>query len=35
VNARRTLALVAAACAGLATLAAVLAQVSSGSYELW
>lgn len=34
-NARRTLALVAAACAGLATLAAVLAQVSSGSYELW
>lgn len=34
-NARRTLAIAAAAVAGITTLVAVLAQVSSGSYELW
>ena len=34
-HARRTLALAAAACVSFATLAAVLAQVSFGSYELW
>lgn len=32
---RRTIALAAAAFAALATLVAVLGQVSSGSYELW
>ncbi len=32
---RRAVALAAAAFAGLATLVAVLGQVSSGSYELW
>ncbi|GIW13647.1 MAG: hypothetical protein KatS3mg062_1086 [Tepidiforma sp.] len=32
---RRAVALAAAAFAGAATLAAVLGQVSSGSYELW